>query len=115
MTAYKNDTSRLTWLLAALAAQRDKLANLLCRLTGLGTPGAMNPSIFGKFLRLLEQVAAEREKEMRILDRIENVEKLHRYRREHHQLQDAPAPQNPDDEEPDDEAAPEPARKGLLW
>ena len=109
-------SSPLAWLSARLGLQRGKIADLLRWMRGLGTPGAMKPVVFAKFLRLLDQVASAREEEMLVLSQIETIERRHRFRREHHQLMaaeavpeegtDYPLPQTPDPRE---------QGNGLLW
>jgi hypothetical protein len=82
----------------------------------MGAPGAMNPTIFGKFLRMLDQIAAEREKEIRILNQIEAVEEQHRLCRKHNQLeQGIPQPENKPGLPPAEEEEAEPPKTGLLW
>lgn len=56
------------------------------RLTDLGTVQAMTPRIFHKFLRMLDQIAAEKEKELHIIAEIEAVEQRHNYYRKNKQL-----------------------------
>jgi hypothetical protein len=82
-----HNTASIGWLLVALDRKRNRLGFLLRCLTGSGTPGVMRPSLFRKFTDLLDQIAVEREKELRIMHRIEAVEQQHRYLRAHHQLE----------------------------
>jgi hypothetical protein len=96
MNAIAKQSSRLAWLAAVLSDQHHRLVGLLQRLSGLGQPGAMKPSVFRKFLGLLDQVSAAKEKENSIISRIEAMEAKHRFRRQRKQLKcanDEPRPQ----------------------
>lgn len=80
-------SGRLAWLTAALSGHRERLSKLLRRMTGAGVPGAMTPSAFTKFLHMLDQVAVERDKEMHLIDEIEQIEKKHHSRLKDHRLE----------------------------
>jgi len=82
-------SSRLSWLTASLGERRSRLTSILRRMVGLGEPGAMKSSIFGKFLNLIEQVAGERDKEMELMSQIDAIEQKHRFMRDHHKLERA--------------------------
>lgn len=77
----------LNWLSAQLSTQRDNASQLLARLKGaalrLGTSLSMNK----KFLNLMDQVAEDREKEMKIIDKIESLERHHHSLRKQNLLQ----------------------------
>jgi hypothetical protein len=107
--------THLAWLAAALGGQRNRIIDLIRRMTSLGSPGGMNPRIFGKFLRLLDQVASARDREIGILDRIEAIEEQHRFCRKNHMLEHIQSDprKNP---EPDgqDEAETEQPNNSLL-
>jgi hypothetical protein len=110
------ESSRLAWLMAALGGHRDRIAGLLCRLRGIGAREAMNPSLFKKFLHMLDQVAFAREKEVRILNQIEAIEEKHRFRREHHQLESAAdEPKETLQLEEAEKSMAEHPRQKLLW
>lgn len=81
MSSHK-DTGYLALLSAALLKQRDRLTVLMHRLTGLGVPGAMKPSVFDKFIRMMDQVAAAKDRETDLLSKIEAVEARHRFQRQ---------------------------------
>jgi hypothetical protein len=76
-----NGNSRVAWLMARLVNRRNHIIDLVRRLTGLGTPGAMKPSIFAKFLHMLDDVGSSVREEMALLKQIEDVEKKHRFLR----------------------------------
>jgi len=68
---------RLAWLSSNLAAQRNNLAKILLRLKGIGLRAGTSLGLHRKFMGLLEQIAADREKEIDIINEIEAVEKQH--------------------------------------
>ena len=86
MSALANENSRVAWLMARLANRRNHLIDLVRRLTGMGSPGAMKPSLFAKFTRMLEDVAASAREEMSLLKQIEDIEQKHRFLRKHKRL-----------------------------
>ncbi|MFA5040343.1 MAG: hypothetical protein WC464_01745 [Bdellovibrionales bacterium] len=73
----KQQTEHLNWLSATLAAQRNNLSDLLARLRGVAFKVGDSLSIHKKFVKFIDQVAIEREKELDILYEIETVEKQH--------------------------------------
>ncbi|MDE1901457.1 MAG: hypothetical protein KGI37_07430 [Alphaproteobacteria bacterium] len=108
---------QLSWLNAVLAARRGGLSALLLRLKDIGMRMGANTVLHKKFMALLDQVAIEREKELDILNDIEEVEKFHAQQRRNKLLRQAA-----NDDKPRPRAAslkmeqPEekPARGGLL-
>ena len=70
-------TGHLGWLSFTLASQRTSIANILLRLKGIGLRAGTSLALHRKFMRLLEQVAGDREKELGILNEIEAVERRH--------------------------------------
>jgi hypothetical protein len=95
MTMPHKDSSRLSWLAAALSEQRHRLVGLLQRLSGFGAPGAMKPSLFRKFLNMLDQISVVKERESEIISRIENIEAKHRFQRKRKGLKYAAAESKP--------------------
>jgi len=79
-------SGRLAWLMVTLADKRARVAGLLRRLSGMGPAGAVAPKLFGKFLDLLDEVAAATSEETGILSRIEAIEQKHRFMRAHKKL-----------------------------
>jgi hypothetical protein len=67
----------LNWLHAALAAQRSNVSHFLLRLKGIASRVGENLSLNKKFMRLMDQVAADRDKELDIINKIEALEKRH--------------------------------------
>ncbi len=82
MTTLIKDSGRLAWLAATLGEQRGIIASLVGRLTWFGAPGEMKFSLFRKFLRTLEHIAREKDREMEIIYRIQSIEKYHRFQRD---------------------------------
>lgn len=84
----------------------------------MGTPGAIKPSVFRKFLDMMDQVATAKEKENEIISRIQAVEAKHRFQRKHKALKHA-SPQPHDDLQAlltaDDELAYQRTPKWWLW
>src|ERR1700744_2537547 len=76
-----NQSSRLAWLAAALSEQRHKISCLLGRIADLGGIHGMKPKAFTKFLRMLDQVAADKDEEVRIISEIDAIERKHRLNR----------------------------------
>ena len=70
-------SGRLSWLTATLAAGRTNISQLLSRLKGIAMSAGTNIALHRKFMRLMNQVANIREKELDILHEIETVEKRH--------------------------------------
>jgi hypothetical protein len=83
------ESGRLAWLGAALTQQRRKIGKLINRMSSMGPSGALKPSVFSKFLGLLEQVAIEQKEEIRLLSQIETIEQKHRFLRKDKKLRRA--------------------------
>lgn len=77
---------QIGWLSASLSTQTHKIRQLLGRIADLGVAQAMKPAMFSKFLNLMDQVAAAKDEEIRILSSIEAVEQKHRFRRKNGKL-----------------------------
>jgi hypothetical protein len=73
----KQQKERLNWLSATIAAQRNNISDLLARLRGVAFRFSDSLSLHTKFMKLMDQVAVEREKELDIIYEIETVEKRH--------------------------------------
>lgn len=108
---------QLSWLNAVLAARRGGLSALLLRLKDIGMRMGANTILHKKFMALLDQVAIEREKELDILNDIEEVEKFHAQQRRNKLLRQAANDDGPRPkmasfkmEQPEEK----PARSGLL-
>ena len=109
-----SDYDRAGWLTEALNHKGNRIAFLLRRLAGLGAPNSMPPALFNKFRILLDQIAIERENEVRILNRIEAVEQQHRYRLANHQLEQAALAHNDNRYDGDLGEHPDRPQLGLL-
>ena len=70
-------SGRLSWLADALAVRRNDIASAFLRLKGLGVQVRNSLSFPRHFVSLMEQIAADREKELDILHEIETIEKKH--------------------------------------
>lgn len=118
MIAITKETKRFGWLAVALVDQRGRIASLLQRLKGFGEPGIMEPPLFQKFLRMLEQVAVEKDRETEIIRRIQAVEARHSSSRKSRKLKRAaPKPKPGKNREPEfvSEQQCERSRHGWLW
>jgi hypothetical protein len=122
----KQEKERVNWLSDALASQRTTISSFLDRLRGIAVRVGDSLSLHTKFMRLMDQVAADREKELGIINEIETIEKRHREmkqmrllrradraeetkrKRRLKELEDA---NRPDENEDDDES---PERVGAL-
>jgi hypothetical protein len=78
MPALAGDSTRLAWLSARLANKRNRIIDLMRRMTGLGPVAALKPALFAKFLHMLDDVAVASKEEIQLLSRIEAVEGRHR-------------------------------------
>jgi len=119
MNAMAKGSSRIAWLSATLGAQHARLVALLQRMRGFGAPDRLSPSMFRKFLDVLDQVAVAKEKEGEIISRIQAVEAKHRFQRKHKTLKHAAVtsfPANDWDKEFDDrDMKDEHLPKWLVW
>ncbi|MDX2028919.1 MAG: hypothetical protein SFW62_09850 [Alphaproteobacteria bacterium] len=109
---------RINWLSSLLGEQRDRIVALTRRISGLGVPGAMKPSVFGKFLHLLDQVAIAKDEEINLIGRIEALEAAHRFRRQCKSLKnmvDALEPTGGHMPKFEDEAEDKPSRVGIWF
>ncbi|MDE2030384.1 MAG: hypothetical protein KGI97_07465 [Alphaproteobacteria bacterium] len=107
---------RMSWLGETLAVQRNNIQKILLRLKDIGMRAGANMALHRKFLNLLEQVAEDRNKELGILNDIEDMEKRHALMRKRKLLRragDAPLPQPANDLAPEPEEE-KPERSGLL-
>jgi hypothetical protein len=74
----KQEKERVNWLSDALASQRANISSFLNRLRGIAERVGDSLSLHTKFLRLMDQVGTDREKELGIINEIETIEKRHR-------------------------------------
>jgi hypothetical protein len=70
-------TGRLSWLSDLLVVRRNHLQKLFLRLRDIGVRAGNSLALHRKFIRLMEQVAFDREKELDLINEIEDVEKRH--------------------------------------
>jgi hypothetical protein len=77
-----NGTSpHLTWLFAKVVASKDRVARLFGKMRGLlavSAPEGMKSSVHYKFISLMDEVATEHDREIRILSQIDELEQRHR-------------------------------------
>lgn len=112
------DTTRLAWLTARIAEQKRRIEQLLTQMRGLTLYTSlekMPPPILSKFFSLLGQVAEERNEEIRLLGRIEEIEAQHKFRRTHRQLEKATLEERMDAPAPDSQNKNEPPKSERLW
>jgi hypothetical protein len=81
MSSLTRDESYLAWLMAGLVGKRDRIVDLLRRLSGLGR-AAHKPKLFRKFLNMLDEVALAKREETSLISRIEAIEQKHRFLRQ---------------------------------
>ena len=108
-------SGRINWLSLTLVARRNNIAALLSRLVGIGTRIGASLGLQKKFIRLLEQVAVEREKELDLLHKIESMEKRHESLRRHGQLRMATSPRMQTFAPSSDETPEPPPSQINLW
>jgi hypothetical protein len=92
MSNISNPTTRLSWLAAKLGSERDRALQLIIRMRGMLTAGAlaaMKPAKFHKFMSLMDEVASARDEERLILSRIDAIEAHHKRKRKGRQLRRA--------------------------
>ena len=89
---YTNIAQSSAWYAAKLAGTRYQIEDLLRRLKGFGCRNAIKPLLFGKFLRLLDDVAAQKHDEIRLIEQIEAIECRHQALRKNRCLRVAKKP-----------------------
>ena len=72
------ETSRVAWLSARLSTHTHRIMSLLGRLGDIGVMQKLKPALFHKFLNLMGQIAAEKDKEANVISEIEAIERKHR-------------------------------------
>lgn len=78
MTLLTKTGRKLAWLAGEIAKRRDRAAKLARRLEAVELGhGGDAPGFRRKFLKYLREIADEREGEMRLLSRVEAIEKRH--------------------------------------
>ena len=80
---------RLSQLMSSWGRKTRKIARLNARLVRLGSSGALKPSLYRKFTKLIDQLAFFRNKENNILSKINAVERHHRLLRQQKKLKRA--------------------------
>lgn len=85
--AAQQESSRVAWLSARLGTHTHRIMSLLGRLGDLGVMQMLKPALFQKFLNLMEQIAAEKDKESDVISEIEAIERKHRTFRKEGRLQ----------------------------
>ncbi|MDR3448519.1 MAG: hypothetical protein P4M15_02000 [Alphaproteobacteria bacterium] len=81
--------ARRSWMDDVLRASRNDIADLFLRLKDIGMRAGNNFALHLKFMKMMEQVAFEREKERDIIHEIEQMEKRHRLMRQCNRLRRA--------------------------
>jgi hypothetical protein len=85
--ATKQESNRVAWLSARLGTHTHRIMSLLGRLGDLGVIQMLKPALFQKFLNLMEQISAEKDKESDVISEIEAIERKHRNFRKEGRLQ----------------------------
>lgn len=85
------DTRRLSWLKASLNNTRDDLLFMVRALSILGTPGAMKPSLYRRFLVTVDQIIEAKEIEKKLFTQIETIENRHKIARRQKRLHEIKA------------------------
>jgi hypothetical protein len=73
----KEANRQIDWLMARLTGKRDRISGLLRRLVGMRPADKLKPSLFAKFLRMIDEIAAATQEENCLLGRIEHIEQKH--------------------------------------
>src|ERR1700760_2914828 len=92
MTKYMNSkqaSERIGWLGEQLATQRNNMAKILLRLRDIGVRAGVSLGLHRKFMQLMEQIACERDRELDLINEIEQVEKRHREMKQANKLRRA--------------------------
>jgi hypothetical protein len=77
---------RLNGLNIALEGRRLRLSDLFLRLKGVAFRKGTNFRLHKKFIRLMDDVAEDREKELCLIEKIEAMEKRHKKLKQHNLL-----------------------------
>lgn len=104
----------IAWLGDNLLARRHSLAALLERMRDVCMHAASNLSLYKKFMKLLEQVAGDREKEIFLIDEIEAVERRHAEMRKMKLLRRAQVSSSDKDAAHQNDQPEQPQRSG-IW
>jgi len=109
----KGIKSYLTWLGDNLMVRRRSVLSMLDRLRDVCMKAGSHLYLYKKFMKLLEQISGEREKEIYLIDEIQAVEKKHAEMRKQKKLRRARCEKDKDCAISAD-AEPKPKRTG-LW
>lgn len=111
-----SESSPGSWLGRALANKRLEIAELLGKLRGIGAQNTSHTEKLQNLATILDQISDEKDKEEKIIRRIESIEEEHRQRRVNHTLDEIkPTPEMLNAHAAEDiEQQPKP-RNGLLW
>lgn len=102
--------------MAKLVDKRGRIVDILRSITGLGPAGSLKPSLFSKFLGMLDEVAAVKDEETAYIGRIEALEQKHRFMRKHNKLRRAEmAPKTRELEDTDENRAIAQPRNFWMW
>ncbi|MDD3287722.1 MAG: hypothetical protein PHX43_01770 [Alphaproteobacteria bacterium] len=82
--------TQILWLGDAWNKQAQKIERWKNRLSEMNQHENVTPSFRHKIMSMLNQISLFREKETRILDEIDEIEKKHRFMRENNLLKQAP-------------------------
>ena len=107
--------AKLSWLGDIMMSHRHRISKLLLRLRGIAASTGSNLALHKKFMKMMNQVADEHEKEVGILREIETMEKRHKEMKRQNRLRQAEPPRKKKDPlwiQPEEQ--PKPRGMGLL-
>ncbi|MDD5585689.1 MAG: hypothetical protein PHY92_01870 [Alphaproteobacteria bacterium] len=107
--------ARLAKLMDSWGLTSQKIERKKARAAYMGAPGGMQPSLFGKFRKLLDQIAFFADKERDIISEINEVEKKHRILRQRKLLKRVEPEQTPRFRKNDFAKEEERRRRNRLW
>lgn len=106
-----HNTAQRGWLHALLGEKRSRVAEILSEIAAMGMPGFLKPAAFRRFLELLSQLSYEKNREARVIDRIEAMESHHHRLRKMHRLEHANPANEPQPPRHDDDVVDESGEK----
>lgn len=83
------NTIRHSWLTSLLREQSDRVRKLVRSIAGLGRQSTLEPSLFHRFMKTLEQIALAKDEEEKLIWQIDSVEEEHRRNRTRKVLREA--------------------------
>jgi|GEM_PF-1614630 len=89
ISAKRKKSFRISKLWGSLSSKQRKIGRINNRIGSMGKISGMRPSVFRKFMKYMQQLATLRQKERRIIGRIDSIEQKHRRMRKAHSLKAA--------------------------